>query len=110
MALQQSLHTHLVYFLGFRGGKGVATAAGVFAVLVPIPFFITFAVVVALILTTKIVSIGTLVGCILLPALVHYMGGDPVIFKSLLIISVFIIIKHRSNIVRLIKGQENKLK
>ena len=97
-------------FLGFRGGKGVATAAGVFAVLVPIPFFITFAVVVALILTTKIVSIGTLVGCILLPALVHYMGGDPVIFKSLLIISVFIIIKHRSNIVRLIKGQENKLK
>lgn len=97
-------------FLGFRGGKGVATAAGVFAVLVPIPFFITFAVVVALILTTKIVSIGTLVGCVLLPALVHYTGGDPVIFKSLLIISAFIIIKHRSNIVRLIKGQENKLK
>ena len=72
-------------------------------------YIITFAVVVALILTTKIVSIGTLVGCVLLPALVHYTG-DPVIFKSLLIISAFIIIKHRSNIVRLIKGQENKLK
>ncbi|MGC6366385.1 MAG: glycerol-3-phosphate 1-O-acyltransferase PlsY [Candidatus Marinamargulisbacteria bacterium] len=97
-------------FLGFRGGKGVATAAGVFAILVPVPFFITFAVVAALILLTKIVSIGTLVGCVLLPTLVYFMGGDPVIFNSIVPVSMFIIIKHRSNIVRLIKGQENKLK
>ena len=97
-------------FLGFKGGKGVATAAGVFAILAPKPFLITFLVVIAVIYLTKIVSIGTLIGCVLLPILMVVFNTSPVIFYSILPISFFIVIKHRSNIVRLIKGTENKLK
>ena len=58
-------------FLGFRGGKGVATAAGVFGMLTPIPFLMTFAVVVTVILVTRLVSLGTLIGCVLLPLLMY---------------------------------------
>jgi len=97
-------------FLGFKGGKGVATAAGVFAILAPKPFLITFLVVISVIYLTKIVSIGTLIGCVLLPVLMDVFNTSPVIFYSILPISFFIVIKHRSNIVRLIKGTENKLK
>jgi len=97
-------------FLGFKGGKGVATAAGVFAILAPKPFLITFLVVISVIYLTKIVSIGTLIGCVLLPVLMVVFNTSPVIFYSILPISFFIVIKHRSNIVRLIKGTENKLK
>ncbi|MEK9727093.1 MAG: glycerol-3-phosphate 1-O-acyltransferase PlsY [Candidatus Margulisiibacteriota bacterium] len=97
-------------FLGFRGGKGVATAAGVFGMLTPIPFFITFGVVIIIIITTRLVSLGTLVGCVLLPALMVYFNVSSVIFYSILPISLFIIVKHRSNILRLLKGTENKLK
>jgi glycerol-3-phosphate acyltransferase PlsY len=102
-------HTFSLY-LGFRGGKGVATASGVFAILAPVPFGITFAVVILIILVTRIVSIGTLVGCVLLPALMVYFGTSKIILYAILPISIFIIVKHRSNIARLIKGTENKLK
>ena len=97
-------------FLGFRGGKGVATAAGGFGMLTPIPFLITFSVVLTVILVTRLVSLGTLIGCVLLPLLMYYFEVSPIIFYSILPISFFIILKHRSNIVRLIKGTENKLK
>ncbi len=97
-------------FLGFRGGKGVATAAGVFAILTPVAFGLTFVVAVALILITKIVSVGTLAGCILLPFLMVYFGAAKLLIYLVSFISFFIVIKHRGNISRLIQGKENKIK
>ncbi len=97
-------------FLGFKGGKGVATAAGVFAILTPIPFGITFAVVAVVIVATKMVSVGTLTGCLLLPILLVQFDASTLLVYLVSLIAFFIVIKHRGNIARLIKGQENKLK
>ena len=97
-------------FLGFKGGKGVATAAGVFAVLSPVPFSITFLVVIALIFITRMVSVGTLAGCILLPILLVQFNEPQLLVVSVSVIAFFIVLKHRGNIKRIVQGTENKLK
>lgn len=97
-------------FLGFKGGKGVATASGVFAVLSPIPFGITFVVVIALIFMTRMVSVGVLAGCIILPMLLHQFNEPKLLVVSVSVVAFFIVLKHRENIKRMIQGTENKLK
>ncbi len=97
-------------FLGFKGGKGVATAAGVFSVLTPLPFGITFAVVIAVILLTRLVSVGTLTGCVLLPILLVQFNAPTLLVVLVSVVAFFIVLKHRSNIRRIIQGTENKLK
>lgn len=97
-------------FLGFKGGKGVATAAGVFSVLSPIPFGVTFLVVIALIFMTRMVSVGTLAGCIILPLLLIQFKEPKLLVVSVSVVAFFILLKHRGNIQRIIQGTENKLK
>ena len=97
-------------FLGFKGGKGVATAAGVFSVLTPIPFGITFAVVIVVIFLTRLVSVGTLTGCVLLPILLVQFDASQLLIYLVSVVAFFIVIKHRGNIGRIIQGTENKLK
>ena len=88
----------------------MATAAGVFSVLTPIPFGITFAVVVSVILFTRMVSVGTLTGCVLLPILLVQFNAPNVLVVLVSIVAFFIVLKHRLNIRRIIQGTENKLK
>jgi glycerol-3-phosphate acyltransferase PlsY len=97
-------------FLGFRGGKGVATAAGVFLLLTPLPLTLTATAVLIVIFITKIVSVGTLVACGLYPSLLiafNYPKGLVYVVGGM---ALFIVFRHRSNIDRLIKGTENKIK
>lgn len=101
-------HTFSLY-LGFRGGKGVACAAGVFAVLTPIPFAITMLITLSIIFLTRMVSVASMIGAILLPFLVYYFEFSKLIFYFVLSISFFIVFTHRSNIIRLIRGKENKV-
>ncbi len=96
-------------FLGFKGGKGVACAAGVFAILTPIPFAITMAITLLIIFITRMVSVGSMVGAVLLPFLVYYFQFQPIIFYFVSTISFFIVFTHRANIMRLIQGKENKV-
>ncbi|HET9598614.1 MAG TPA: glycerol-3-phosphate 1-O-acyltransferase PlsY [Anaeromyxobacteraceae bacterium] len=103
-------------WLGFKGGKGVATALGVFAVLAPIPSLLALVAFGIGYGTTRIPAIGSLAGtatcCI--GAIVQEMlrrGGEawagPVPWASLALAAV-IVLRHRSNIERLIKGAEHK--
>ena len=96
-------------FLGFKGGKGVATAAGVFLIISPIPFAITFVVVVAAIALTRMVSVGTLLGCVLLPVLLVVFHAPMVLVRFVGVIASLIIWRHRGNIARILKGTEQKI-
>jgi glycerol-3-phosphate acyltransferase PlsY len=97
-------------YLGFRkGGKGVATAAGVFFALAPLPMLITFAVFVALVLGTGYVSLGSLLAALLLPALllVSHGAASPLFIVSV-VIACFVFWTHRANIGRLRRGEEHR--
>lgn len=97
-------------FMHFRGGKGVATSIGVFAALAPFAFLIVLPVCVGLIALTRYVSAGSLAGAILLPLSVILIYSDriPLIMFSVMI-GIIIVIRHRANIQRLLKGNENKI-
>lgn len=97
-------------YLGFRkGGKGVATASGVFFALAPLPMLITFAVFVALVLGTGYVSLGSLMAALLLPALllVTHGAASPLFIVSV-VIACFVFWTHRANIGRLRRGEEHR--
>jgi acyl phosphate:glycerol-3-phosphate acyltransferase len=97
-------------FLRFRkGGKGVATAAGVFFALAPVPMLVTFGVFVAVVLATGFVSLGSLLSAIVLPSLLLVTQGvrSPLFLVSL-VVAAFVFWTHRANIGRLRRGEEHR--
>jgi glycerol-3-phosphate acyltransferase PlsY len=97
-------------FLGLRrGGKGVATAAGVFFALAPIPMAVTFVVFVVVVLATGYVSLGSMISAVVLPAfLLVTLGLRSPLFVVSAIIALFVFWTHRSNIGRLRRGEEHR--
>ena len=115
-------HIFPVYFK-FKGGKGVVTLAALTAVINPIVFVICFAVFAGVFLCTKIISISSIIGSITVIAVTflvtyffNYKYQNVVSFDYVLavtaiqfVISGTVIIKHRANIQRLLRGEEKKL-
>lgn len=97
-------------FLKFRGGKGVATALGVFLVLSPVAVALALAVFVGLMLVWRYVSLGSIMAAALMPLAVALLGSDRTTFLVTLSISVVVILKHHGNIRRLLEGSENRFK
>ena len=97
-------------FLGLRkGGKGVATAAGVFFALAPIPMAVTFALFVAVVFATGYVSLGSMLSAIVLPSLLlATLGPRSPLFLVSVVIAMFVFWTHRSNIGRLRRGEEHR--
>jgi glycerol-3-phosphate acyltransferase PlsY len=97
-------------FLRFRkGGKGVATAAGVFFALAPLPMLVTFLVFVAVVLGTGYVSLGSLISAVLLPSLLLFtQGASAPLFLVSLVVATFVFWTHRANIGRLRRGEEHR--
>ncbi|NVN92866.1 MAG: glycerol-3-phosphate acyltransferase [Desulfuromonadales bacterium] len=97
-------------FLMFKGGKGVATALGVFLVLSPVAVALALAVFIGLMLVWRYVSLGSIMAAAVMPLAVALMGGGKVTFLVTLIIAVVVIAKHHGNIMRLLEGTENRFK
>lgn len=93
----------------FKGGKGIATTVGVIATLAFIPALIAGVVAIAVIAITRYVSVGSLLFAALVPVGIGVMtGSGPMLWASLLI-CIFAFVRHRSNLVKLVHGKENKL-
>ena len=95
-------------WLRFRGGKGVATAAGVLLALTPVVALVVVALFVLIVLLTRYVSLGSILAALAaIPA--AYLLGYPQAAELYVALAALILLKHAGNIRRLIAGNENKL-
>jgi glycerol-3-phosphate acyltransferase PlsY len=96
---------------GFRGGKGVATFFGVLLALLPLLTISCFGVFLVILLTTGIVSVSSMGAGIAFPILLFSVFDTPsLVFKIFsVLVAVALLITHRKNIGRLIRGEESKL-
>jgi glycerol-3-phosphate acyltransferase PlsY len=95
-------------WLGFRGGKGVATAAGVVLGLTPLLFPIILLAFVVVVWATRWVSLSSITAAVLAPVAALLAGNGPAAGLYLLV-AALVVLKHRDNIGRLLRGQENRL-
>ena len=97
-------------FVGFKGGKGVATAAGVFLVLAPLAVLITVPVWAMSLWLTGYVSLSSLIAAAALPILVAATGaGRPAVVAGI-VLALMIVYTHRGNIRRLLAGTESRFR
>jgi glycerol-3-phosphate acyltransferase PlsY len=97
------------FFLKFRGGKGVATAAGVVLALAPGALGVTAIVWVLVLKTTGFVSLASMLGAITFPVAVFLLMPDAThVFWAGVALCVFIVFTHRANVGRLVAGTENR--
>lgn len=103
-------HVKPVFLLGKGGGKGVATASGVFLALALYPMLIAEAVWIVVFYLTRYVSLASLVGAAVLPIAILASSRDPQspVFIASLIIASFVFWTHRANIGRLRRGEEHR--
>ncbi len=101
-------------FFRFKGGKGVATSVGIFAVCCPIAIILGLTVFAVMTLITRIVSLSSLVATVTVISLslVFYNSEANIALPALLSITmgVIVFLKHKDNIKRLVKGEEKKIK
>ena len=101
-------------FLGFRGGKGIGTAAGAYLALAPLALLVAALAWVAVVALTRIVSLASLIGALaLLAGVVAFdfapEGSDAVLGVVTVLIVMFVFWTHRSNIGRLLHGEEGRI-
>ncbi|MGB2579707.1 glycerol-3-phosphate acyltransferase PlsY [Elusimicrobium simillimum] len=94
-------------YLKFRGGKGVATAAGVFGALLPIPTIIAFAVFAFAVWLSGHISVGSISAAAILPIAAFFIGDQPLAVNIVTaIIAAVVIYKHVPNMKRLLAKKE----
>lgn len=100
-------------WLGFRGGKGVATSAGAVAGLMWLPFLLAFASFIAVVAWLRYISLGSMTASIVLLICTTLLLPEPMGYDFPLVVlaaalCALIIVRHRQNIVRIIDGTENR--
>ena len=102
-------HTFSI-FLKLRGGKGVATGLGVIALMMPKVTAIVFATWLVIFFVSRYVSLASIIAAALTPILA-FVFDEPIEFVIFgVAAAIFIIVRHRENISRLISGNENRFK
>jgi glycerol-3-phosphate acyltransferase PlsY len=108
-------HVYPLY-LGFRGGKGVATAAGALGALAPGAFGLSLLVFVLVVFWTRFVSLGSILAVSSFPLFVWMLSAvvrsaerDPEFVATATLIPILVLWRHRGNIARLRRGTERRL-
>ncbi len=96
-------------WLRFRGGKGVATACGVFSVLTPLVMPPVMAIFLAAVWATKYISLGSILATVALPPIAYAMGTPAPVVSAAFGASAIIVFRHRSNLMRLRTGTERRI-
>lgn len=100
-------HNWSIYLKG-RGGKGVATTAGVVAVLTPLPLLLSLLSFSLITLLTRYVSLGSLSSALFYVFMVHLFYKDKMLQSFSMLLCAMIFLRHAANIKRLLKGREHK--
>jgi acyl phosphate:glycerol-3-phosphate acyltransferase len=102
-------HVFSVY-VKFKGGKGVATGAGVFLALAPLAVLGGLVLWLALVALTGYVSLASIAAAAALPVLVALTGAPTAVLVLSLLLATFVIYAHRANIRRLLRGEEHRFR
>jgi glycerol-3-phosphate acyltransferase PlsY len=94
-------------WLKFKGGKGIATTAGVYLALAPVALGIALAAFILTVLITRYVSLGSIIAAIVLPVAVWFTKANLFLEIVTIALCALAIYKHKSNIQRLMAGTEN---
>jgi glycerol-3-phosphate acyltransferase PlsY len=101
-------HVYPVW-LGFRGGKGVATAGGVFVVLAPFAVAVATAVFAAAIWVTRYISVGSMAAAVTLAVTAAALDAPAAVSVGAVIAGAIVIHRHRTNLTRLLAGTERRV-
>ncbi|MGC8925752.1 MAG: glycerol-3-phosphate 1-O-acyltransferase PlsY [Calditerrivibrio sp.] len=101
-------HTFTI-FLNFKGGKGVATAVGVYLAVCPISLGIAFVAFILVALIFRMVSLSSIIAAVVLLISVFYLENSTFLKIATFFVVVFVIYKHKDNIKRILNGTEKKI-
>jgi glycerol-3-phosphate acyltransferase PlsY len=97
-------------FLSFRGGKGVGTALGVYLAISPLSCLVALVLFVLIVYIWDFISLASMLSALAMPFLFALFGKTPPLIIGAVIAAALIVIKHKDNIQRLLKGDERKWK
>ena len=96
-------------WIGFRGGKGVATSLGAYAAIAPAACLASLGLFLVVVGLTRYVSLGSILASLAFPAIALARGGPVAVAAVGLAVAALIVFQHRANIGRLLAGRERKL-
>ncbi len=97
-------------WLGFRGGRGVATSAGVFLALQWQAFLVALVLFLIVAVPTRVISVASISAALVLPVALFFFKADPILTGFGVVAALMVVVRHIPNIKRLIKGEEKGFK